>query len=157
EGVAPHEEAKSLPRAQVQDPRHYPQQLRLADLEQLVARVGLDDVEQRLAGVAAGQDAGARDNVRRLSAQQWNLRRFGAVSGRSEQTEKTMLAAVLALTVEAFDADVIEIAGAMHGRARVGLGDVKKSRQAGEGARIRRQGRDARRFPFGLAQDSQPG
>src|SRR5262249_28445565 len=157
EGVAPHEEAESLPRAQVQDTRHYPQQFRLSDLEQLVARVGLDDVEQRLAGVAAGLDAGAQDDVRRLSAQQRDLRRFGAVCGRSEQPQKTMLAADLALLVEAFDADVIEVAGAVYGRARIGLGDVKKSRQAGEGAHVRRQGSDARSFPFGLPQNSQPG
>src|SRR5262249_18116937 len=58
ERIAPHEETESLPRAELQNPGHYLQELRLADLEQLGARVSLDDVEQRLAGVAAGRDAG---------------------------------------------------------------------------------------------------
>src|SRR3712207_8809026 len=48
---------------QVQHGQRHRQQLVGADLEQLVAGVGLQDVEQRLAGVAVGRDAGALNDL----------------------------------------------------------------------------------------------
>ena len=56
-----------------------------------------------------------------------------------------MLAADVARGVEALDADVVEIARAMHGRARVGLGDDQQVGHARVGADLRRQRGEARR------------
>ena len=45
-----------------------------------------------------------------------------------------MLADHLALLVEALDPDIVEIDGAMHGRAAVGLGDHQRHRVGAPGA-----------------------
>ena len=55
EGVAPDEQPDALALLQMQDLVDGLEQLVVADLEQLVARVGLDDVGQRLAGMAGGR------------------------------------------------------------------------------------------------------
>ena len=157
EGIAPHEQPEPLPLAEVQDAHRRAQQLVLARLEQLVARIARENVEQRLAGVAAGRDPRPGNDVGRLAAQEWNIRRTGAVRGRGIQTEEAMLAAHIARCVEAFDADIIQIAGAVHGRARIGLGDDQEVGDPRVGADLRRQRREARRDLHGrvLAQEAE--
>ena len=68
-----------------------------------------------------------------------------------------MLAADLAGGVEALDADVVEIAGTVHGRARVRLGDDQEVGHARVRANLRRQRREARRDVLArvLAQDAE--
>ena len=118
ERIASHEQPEALPVAQVQYADGGAQQIVFGGLEQLIARIGLQDVDQGLAGMAAGLQAGACDDVGDLAPQQWDLRRIGAVRGRREESQETILAADLALCVEALDGDVVEIAGPVHGRAR---------------------------------------
>jgi hypothetical protein len=69
ERIAPDEEPESLPLAQVQDAGRRAQEVVLARLEQLVARIGGEDVAERLAGMAAARHARAGDDVGRLAAQ----------------------------------------------------------------------------------------
>ena len=59
--------------------------------------------------------------------------------------------------VEALDADVVEIARPVHGRARVGLGDDEEVGNARVGAHLRRQRGEARRDVLrgALAQDAE--
>ena len=122
ERIAPHEQAEALALAEMQDSHRRAQQLVLGDLEQLVARIVLEDVDQRLAGVTARRQPCARDDVGDLAPQQRNVRRLCAVRGRREQAEEAILAADFSLRVEALDRDVVEIAGPVHGRARRRLG-----------------------------------
>src|SRR5215510_4560883 len=109
----------------MQNPRHDAQQIGFSDLEQFVARIGLEDVEQRFTRVPSQWDAGAFDNFLNLTSQEGDFRRFRAVSGRSEQAQEAVLAANLAPLVKALDPDVIEVARAVDGRTRVGFGNVK--------------------------------
>jgi hypothetical protein len=60
--VGPHEQAQALALAQVEDPHGDLEQLVVRDLEQLVARVGLEDLEQRLLVVAAVREGGALEH-----------------------------------------------------------------------------------------------
>ena len=145
EHVAAHEQPEPLPLAEVQDAHRRGEQLVFADLEQLVARVVVEDVDERLARVAALREARPRDDVRDLPAQHRNVGRLGAVSPRRVQAEKSMLAADLAGGIEALDADVVEIPGAMDGRARVRLRHDQEVGHARVGADLRRQRGEARR------------
>ncbi len=145
EHVAPDEEAETLPLAEMQDPHRRREELVLADLEELVARVVVEDVDERLARVPALREARSRDDVRNLQAQHRNVGRLGPVGPRRVQAEKSMLAADVARVVEALDADVVEIAGAMDRRARVRLRHDQEVRHARVRAHLRRQRREARR------------
>src|SRR5206468_2640162 len=97
-------------------------------LEELVARIGLQHVDQRLVGVTALRQSGARDDVCDLLPQQRNLERIGAVRHRREQAEETMLAEDIALHIEALDTNVIEVSWAVHGGTRCRFGHHQKLR-----------------------------
>src|SRR6185312_15904104 len=90
ENVAPDEEAKTLPLAEMQDPHRGREELVFADLEELVARVVVEDVDERLARVPALREARSRDDVRNLQAQDRNVGRLGSVGPRRVQAEKSM-------------------------------------------------------------------
>ena len=83
ERVAPDEQAQPLPLAQRQDAERGVVQLVVGDLEQVVARVGLEDVVERLGQVAAGRQAGALGDRLDLAAQQRRLGHARAVGGRT--------------------------------------------------------------------------
>jgi len=149
EGVAADEEAQPLPLAQRQDAQRRLVEFVVGDLEQVVARVGLEDVVQGLGQVPARRQAGAAGDGLHLAAQQWRLRHARAVGGGSEQADETVLANHLAGGVVALDADVIGVAGAVHGGARVGLGDDQHRQGAAcQRTHIGRQRREAGRLPF---------
>ena len=93
ERIAAHEQAKALPLAEMQDARHCAQQVVFGGLEQFVARVIRENIDQRLLGVTARRQMRARDDIRGLPAQQRDFGRIGAVRGRGEQAEETVLAA----------------------------------------------------------------
>ena len=63
ERIAAEEQPDLLPLLQVQDLLGDPEQLLLVGLEQLVARIGVEDVDQRLAGVAGRRQVRARDHL----------------------------------------------------------------------------------------------
>src|SRR2546428_9783661 len=100
-----------MPLLEMQDRPRGAEQILFGGLEQLVARIAIEYVHQRLAGVAAGRQAGALDDVGDLAAKQRNIRGIRAVGSRGEQPEKAVLAGDLALGVEPLDRDVVEITG----------------------------------------------
>src|SRR5713101_2612540 len=103
EAIPPDEQPETLPLSQMQDPYRRAQQLILANLEQLVARIGLENVDQRLAGMAARRKLRARQDVGGLAPQQRDIRRARAIRSRREQPQETVFAAHLAFGVEALD------------------------------------------------------
>ena len=69
-----------------------PEQLVHGDLEQLVARVGLEDLDERLLVVAAGRERGALEHRVDLAAQDRDLARAGVVGGVGVEAEEAPLA-----------------------------------------------------------------
>src|SRR4030095_4067497 len=132
EGIAPHEEPEALPFSQMENAHHDRVQVVVARLQELVARIGLDDIDERLSGVTSGGETRARDYLGRLAPEQRNVGRLRAVCSRGVETEEAMLAAHLPFCIEALDADVVEITGSMYGRARIGLRNDEKLRQPRE-------------------------
>ena len=98
------------------------------DLEQFVARIVLQHVRQRFAGVTVGVEAGVPLDMRDLAPQIGNAVRRARVGGRREQSDDAMLADQIAVGIEAFDADIIEIDAAVHARLNIGLGDDQRAR-----------------------------
>src|SRR5207244_9557165 len=123
ERIAAHEKPKALPFAEMQNAHCRHVQVVFARLQKLVPRIRAENVDERLARMTAGSEARARDDIGGLVSQQRNFSRLRAVGGRSVEAEKAMLSANLAGPVEPLDTDVIEIAGAVHRRARIRLGD----------------------------------
>ena len=78
EAVDARKHAHARPRLQVEDALAPFLQLLDADLEQLVAREGVEDVEQRLAVMAGGRIAGGRQHRVDLVAQERDLAAAGA-------------------------------------------------------------------------------
>ena len=147
ERVAPDEEAEALPLAELQDAVGDLVQVVGRDLEQLVARVGLEDVGERLAEVARGRQARALGHVPHLAAQQRNLRNARAVGGRREEAEEAMLADHFTAGSVALHADVVDVARAMDRGTCVRLRhQQQRRRRLRQRARLRRQGHEARRF-----------
>ena len=68
------------------------EQLVVRDLEQLVARVGVEDLEQRLLVVAAGREGGALEHRVDLAAQDRDLGRARVVGGVRVEAEEAPLA-----------------------------------------------------------------
>ncbi len=139
ERIAAGEEGDALALLQMQDAEGDVVELVLGDLEQLVARVGLEDVGEGLAVVAGRREAGARQAVGDLLAEQRNLARILAVGAGGEQADEELLADDVAGGVELLHADGVHVHGPMHGRAAVGLGDHEHPRLAQELPHVRRQ------------------
>ena len=115
EGVGAHEQAESLALSQTEDPHRDREQLIVLDLEQGVARVALEDVDQALGVVAVGGEAGAVEHALHLPAEQRDVARAGLVGRRRVEAEEAPLADHLAVGVEALDPDVVEVRGAVNG------------------------------------------
>ena len=123
ERIAAQQQPHPGPFLQPENAGHHLDEFRHAGLEQLVAGKGLEDVLQRLAVVAVGRQRKVLDELGDLVAHQGDLARVGAVSGRGPQPEEAAFADQLTLGAELLDADVVEIAGPMHRRLEVRLGD----------------------------------
>ena len=61
-------------------------------LEELVARIGLEHVQHRLAVVACGVEAEVLDDALDLTAQHRDVARAAVIGGRGPQTEEAVLA-----------------------------------------------------------------
>src|SRR5690242_19214059 len=70
ERVAAHEQAEALTVGEVKDARGDTQQLVFGDLEQLVARIAVENADQLLFGVAAVRKTCPLDDIGGLSTQQ---------------------------------------------------------------------------------------
>ncbi len=143
-GVAPDEQSQALAFAGRQDAQRGVVKLVLADLEQVVTRIGRQDVLERLGQVAAHGQRRARRDGRHLLAQQRDLDDPCAVRGGAEQADETVLADDLAGGVVSLHADIVAVARAVHGRARVRARDEQHRRgRAGHRAGLRGHGGEA--------------
>ena len=120
-GVAAHEEPHLATLAGVEHGLRDRDELVDRGLEQLVARVGLEHVHQRLAGVAQRREPGAVDDLLGLDPDHRDPGQRLGVGGRREQTQETALADDLAVLVEGLDPDVVEVDRTVHGRLGVRL------------------------------------
>ena len=158
ERVAPDEQPHAPPLAQMQDRDRRVVELILGDLEELVARIRLEDLDQRLVVVPAGREAAPCDDALAFLPHDGDLPRRHAVCGVGVQPEEPHFARDCAVRVEALHADVVEICGAVYRRAGVRLRQVEKVRLAGQPAHRRRQPLEAVRngLLLLLAQDPEP-
>ena len=131
--ISPDEEANALALAQVEDPEGGLDELVLGDLEELVARVRLDDLGEGLVVVAPRREARALENVLGLAPQHGDLPGVSAVGGVRVEAEEAPLPDRPAGVVEAGHRDVVQVRGPMDGRARVCLRQAEERRLAGLG------------------------
>ena len=156
ERVAMHEQAHALSLAEREDPHRGLEQLVALERQQLIARaVGLEDVKQRLAVVAVGSEAGAVEHVGELAAQDRDRLRPLLVGERGVEAEEAPLADDATRGVELLDPDVVEERRAVHGRARVRLGQYEQLRGERDRTRALRQRRRLGLARLRLAQDPQ--
>src|SRR3954453_11254953 len=157
EDVLAREERDTMAFLQQQDAARDVEELRVRDLEKLVARKGLEDVDERFSVVTVRIEAGALDGARRFQAQHGDFAHAAAVRGGGEEPEETILAGQVAVVVIALDTDAVERHVAMDGAAAVGFGDDEKvfgARVLAELARERRGGALGGHFAE-LAQDAE--
>ena len=155
--VAAHEQPGLAALLHVQDREGHLGELLGVDLEQLVARVGLEDLQQVLVGVAVDAEAGPVEHLLRDAAGERHVHDGRDVGARGVEAEEAALADDLAVGVEHLHADVVEVGGAVHGGAGVGLGEHHDVRVARLGADLGREGDVALRHLAVVAQDAEPG
>jgi hypothetical protein len=156
-GVPAHEQPELAALAGVQHRLRDRDQLVDRRLEQLVARVGLEHVHQRLAGVALRVEPGPVDHRLRLHPDHRDAGQRLRVGGRGEQPEEPALADHLAVLVEGLDAHVVEVHRPVHGRLRVRLGQHQQGLLAGLVAHQRWQLAERRGHVLVRAQDAVAG
>ena len=154
ERVSPQEQPQPLALAEPEDPDRQVVQLLGLHLEQRVARVGLEDLEQRLAVVAGRREPGALQHAFDLAADDRDLARARLVRGRRVQPEEAALADHLAVVGVPLDADVVEVRRPVDGRGRVGLGQQQDLRLAPDVERLAAQ--RLGRLGGSAAQDPEP-
>ena len=128
ETVRVHEQPDPLPLLQVEDPHRGLEQLAGRDLEEQLAREGVDDVLQGLGGVARARVAGAAEHRGGLAPQQGDVARHAVVGGGGVEAEEPAHLADIAIGVELTDADVVEMARPVHGGADVRAGEHQQLR-----------------------------
>ena len=111
EAIAPDEQAQPLALAEMEDPHRRLEQLVRGNLDQLVARVRLEDLDQRLLVMAPVREGGSREYRADLAAQDRHRLRPRLIGGVRVEAEEAPLADHAALLVEALDADVVEVGG----------------------------------------------
>ena len=121
-GVASDEEPQLAALARVHGLLGHRGQLVDRGVEELVARIGLEGVHQRLAVVAQRREPDALEHGGGALAQQRDPGQRLGVGRAGVEAEEATLADHLAV-LELLDADVVEVRRAVHGRAGVGLGE----------------------------------
>jgi hypothetical protein len=132
--VAAHEDAGLAPVAEAQHAERGFEERVLVDLQQLVARVVLQHREQVLVHVARRAESRALDHARDLAPEQRHLVGIGMVGRRGVKADEAALPHDLAGVVELLQADVVEVARAVHRGARVRLREHEQLGLAGERA-----------------------
>ena len=155
-GVAAHERPELAALAREHHVLHDRGELGGRGVEELVARVVLERVHQGLAGVAARVEAGAVHHLVDLLAQHRDPGDRLGVGGAGEQAEEATLADDLAVGAERLHADVVEVRRAVHGGARVGLGEHEQRLLAGLRLGDRRQLGEGAGQVLVVAQDAEP-
>ncbi len=106
-------------------------ELVLRDLEELVARIGLEDFDERLVVVASRGEPAAFDDTLDLAPQHRDLPWARAVGRVRKEPEEAALAANGARVVESLHPDVVEVGGPVDRCARVRFRDVENVRSPG--------------------------
>ncbi len=156
-GVAAHERPQLASLAREHHVLRHRGQLGRRGVEELVARVVLERVHQRLARMAARVEAGPAHHLAHLLAQHRDPGDRLGVGGAGEEAEEAALADDLAVLAERLDADIVEVRRPVHGRARVGLGEHEQRPLAGLGLGDRRQLGERARQILVVAQDAEAG
>ncbi len=120
-GVTAQEEPDARALAEVEDAHGDLEEVVVGDLEELVAGVRLQDLDQRLVVVAPRGKARALPHLARLPPQQRDLVGPRAVRGRGVEAEEAPLADDLPVLAEPLHAHVVEVRGPMDRRPRVRL------------------------------------
>ena len=120
--VAAQEQAAAHPLLQAEHAGGQAVEFILGRLEQLVARQRLEDVLERLATVPVGLEARPAHHVLVALAYQRDVPGAAVVRARGVQAEEALLGHGAPIGVEAEYTDVVHVAGTVHGRARIGLG-----------------------------------
>jgi hypothetical protein len=136
-------------------------QKRHADLEELVARVALEHVDERLAGVIRRVQTRFRDHRLGLRPEIGDLHHRAGVGAGGEQAHHAQLALQIALPVEGLDADIVEIDAAVNDRLGICLGDDQRVGSMQEGADLRGRrhglGADTQDAQIRIGEDAQSG
>src|SRR6185437_10406459 len=85
-------------------------------LEQLVARIGLQDIDHRLAVVTVRIEAEVLHDALDFPAQNRDVTRAAVIGGGGPQAEEAVLAGNAAASVECFDSDVVQVLRTMNAR-----------------------------------------
>src|SRR5208282_3252695 len=128
EAVAPRQYPYARAFVELEDRKREVIERLFVDLKQFVARVVLEHVDQRLAGMAARIKSGAADSVIDLTPQIGNGAHRTRVGGGREQPAEHAFAHYPALAVEVLDPDVIQSDAPVHARAHRGLGHDEQLR-----------------------------
>src|SRR4051794_3519692 len=86
------------------------------DLKELVAGVGLEDLQQVLARMARLAEAATPEELDGLASQDGDLLDALVVGRRREQPEESPFPDDVALLVERLDSDVVQVGRSMDGR-----------------------------------------
>ena len=129
--VAAHEQPQHVPLLHLQYAKTGSQQFLFAGLDQLIARVGFQYVQQRLVGVGALLVTGGGHDAFETMADERDLGRAGVVDGRGVETYEAIFPDHLAMLVKALDADVIHISRTVHPGLAVGFGEDQQVRTQG--------------------------
>ena len=128
EAVAARQHPHARPLVELQDRLREVVQRLVVDLEQFVARIMLQHIGQRLAGMTARIEPRALFDGGELAAQIGDAVRRARIGGRGEQADDAVFADKIAAGIETLDADIIEINAPVHARMDVRLGDDQRPR-----------------------------
>src|SRR5699024_3679616 len=92
-------------------------------LEELIARVVLQDRQQVLPGVAVRREPGAGEYGTDLVADDGQPQHRFGIGGGGEHAQEAAFPSDVALRIEGAHADVVQVDRAVHGGPRVRLGD----------------------------------
>ena len=161
ERIPPDEQGGFLAFLKMQDADCDLEQFVLAGLEQLIAGIGLENIDQRLAVMAGGPESGAFDDPGDPAAQQRDFLRALVVGDRGEQAEEPVLSDHPTLGIEALDADRIQRHRSVHGGDLGRLHDVQQAGGQQELAHVLGQltqlPQTAEHADVGVAQDPEAG
>ncbi len=112
EAILAHEQSYPASLADVEDAQRRLHQLVDVDLEEVVARIDLENLQQLLAVVPLGVEAGDLHHRLQLAAQDRHVARRLVVDRGGEQAQEAMFADHPALLIVSIDGDIVGIAGA---------------------------------------------
>ena len=138
EAVDAGEHADARPVGQLRDGGGELEELVVADLEQLLARIVLQRVHQRLAGMPLRVEARAAHHLADLLADQRHFRVRGGDRHRGEEAEDAQFASDIAQLVEELDPDIVHVGAPMYAGLQVGLSDHQRLGAGKKGDVLRR-------------------